>query len=78
MIQIGQYKFGFVFFSTIVVFITLSVCAILAAHQSVRPEWPMPLSGVVAVNECLAIAAALVYAVFAYMISIIINKLRQR
>lgn len=78
MIQIGRYKMGFAFFSTIIVFVALSVCAILAAHQSVRPEWPMPLSCAVAVNEGLAVAVTLVYAVFVYTVSIIINKFRRR
>lgn len=45
MIKIGVYKLGLAPFSMIIVFIVLSVCAIAAAFQYTRPEYPMPLLG---------------------------------
>lgn len=39
MIQIGRFKLGVAPLSMIVVFIVLSVCAIVAAFQQAKPEW---------------------------------------
>lgn len=51
MIQIGKCKLGFAPLSIIVVFIVLSVCAIVAAFQQARPEWSMLLSHIILINE---------------------------
>lgn len=77
MIQIGRYNWGFAPLSMIVVFIVLSVCAIVAAFQQSRPEWPMPLSYTIIINEGMALLATLVYGIFAYFAIAIINKIRK-
>ncbi len=63
--------------SMIVVFIVLSVCAIAAAFHQSRPEWPMPLSGLILINEGMALLATLVYGIFVHFAIEIINKLRK-
>ncbi|MBO4994593.1 MAG: hypothetical protein J6C78_01345 [Muribaculaceae bacterium] len=51
MIQIGRFRFGFAPASMVVVFVALSVCAVVAAFNQARPEWPVPLSYLILVNE---------------------------
>ena len=68
---------GFVPLSMIVVFIVLSVCAIVAAFHQARPEWPMPLSYIIIINVGMALLATLVYGIFAHFAIVIINKLRK-
>ncbi|MYM13501.1 hypothetical protein [Muribaculum intestinale] len=77
MIQIGKYKFGFAPLSMIVVFIVLSVSAVVAAFQQARPEWSMPLSHIIIINEGLALLATLVYGIFIHFAIAIINRLRK-
>lgn len=77
MIQIGRYRLGFAQLSMIVVFIVLSVCAVIAAFQQARPEWPMPLSYLIIINEGMALLATLVYGIFVHLAISIINKLRK-
>lgn len=77
MIQIGKYKLGFAPLSMIVVFIVLSVCAIVAAFQQAKPEWPMPLSHIIIINEGLTLLATLVYGIFVHFAIAIINRLRK-
>ena len=77
MIQIGRYNWGFAPLSMIVVFIVLSVCAIVAAFQQSRPGWPMPLSYTIIINEGMALLATLVYGIFAHFAIAIINKIRK-
>lgn len=77
MIQLGKYKLGFAPLSMIVVFIVLSVCAIVAAFQQARPEWPMPLSGIILINEGMALLVTLVYGIFVHFAIAIINRLKK-
>ncbi|WP_290380650.1 hypothetical protein [uncultured Duncaniella sp.] len=77
MIQIGRYKLGFAPLSMIVVFIVLSVCAIVAAFHQARPECPMPLSHIIIINEGMVLLATLVYGIFVHFAIAIINKLRK-
>ncbi len=77
MIQIGRFKLGIAPLSMIVVFIVLSVCAIVAAFQQAKPEWPMPLSHIIIINEGLALLATLVYGIFVHFAIAIINRLRK-
>lgn len=77
MIQIGRYRLGFAPLSMIVVFIVLSVCAVIVAFQQARPEWPMPLSNLIIINEGMALLATLVYGIFVHFAISIINKLRK-
>lgn len=76
MIQIGRFRFGFTAFSTIIVFIVLSACAISAAIRQARPEVPVPLSLSIITNESLALLATLVYGIFAHFATAIINRLK--
>lgn len=78
MIQIGRFKFGFASLSMIVVFIVLSVCAVAAAFHQARPEYPMPLSGLILINEGLALLVTLVYGIFAHFAITIIDRIRER
>lgn len=77
MLQIGSYKLGFAPLSMIVVFIVLSVCAIVAAFQQARPEWSMPLSHIIIINEGMALLATLGYGIFVHFAITIINRLRK-
>ncbi len=77
MIQIGRYNWGFAPLSMIVVFIVLSVCAIVAAFQQSRPEWSMPLSYIILINEGMALLATLVYGIFVHFAIAIINRLKK-
>jgi hypothetical protein len=61
----------------IVVFIVLSVCAVIVAFQQARPEWPMPLSYLIIINEGMALLVTLVYGIFVHFAIAIINKLRK-
>lgn len=77
MIQIGRYEFGFATLSMIVVFIVLSVCAVVAAFQQARPEYPMPLSSIILINEGMALLATLLYGIFAHFAITIIDRLKK-
>lgn len=77
MIRIGRYKFGIAAFSTVVVFIVLSVCAVVTAVNNSRQEWPMPLWGNIVINECLALVVTLVYGIILHFAIAIINRLRE-
>lgn len=58
----------------IIVFIVLSVCAILAAFRQTRPEWPMPLSYHIIINESMALLATLAYGIFVHFVIAIISR----
>lgn len=78
MIQNGRYKFGFAPVSMIIVFIVLSICAVVAAFQQNSPFCSMPLWGFIVINEAMALAATLVYGIFAHFALVIIDKLRRK
>lgn len=77
MIQIGRYKMGFAPFSMIVVFIVLSVCAVVAAFHRARPEFPMPLSKIILINEGMALLATLVYGILAHFAIVLIDRIKK-
>lgn len=77
MIQIGRFKLGFATLSVIVVFIALSVFAIVAAFHQASPESPMPLSYIIMTNEGMALLATLVYGIFVHFALAIIDRLRK-
>lgn len=66
MIQIGRYKLGVAPVSMIIVFTVLSACAVVAAFHQAKPEYPMPLSGLIVINEGMALLATLVYGLFVH------------
>lgn len=63
MLQIGKYKIGFAPASVIIVFIVLSACAVIAAFHQAKPEYPIPLSRLIVINEGMALLATLVYGI---------------
>ena len=77
MIQIGRYKMGVAPFSMIVVFIVLSVCAVVAAFHQARPEFPMPLSKIILINEGMALLATLVYGILAHFAIVLIDRIKK-
>ena len=77
MIQIGRYKMGFAPFSMIVMFIVLSVCAVVAAFHQARPEFPMPLSKIILINEGMALLATLVYGILAHFAIVLIDRIKK-
>ncbi len=77
MIQIGRYKLGIAPVSMIIVFIVLSVCAVVAALHQANPESPMPLSGLIVINEGMALLATLVYGIFVHFAVALINRLKK-
>jgi len=61
----------------IIVFIVLSVFAVITAIHNIRPEWPMPVWGNIVINECMALGVTLVYGILVHFaISIIKRKKR--
>ena len=56
------------------VFIVASVCAIVTACCEARPEWPVPLSGLILANEIIALAITLGYGIILHLILALIKK----
>lgn len=77
MIQIGRYKLGFAPLSMIVIFIVLTVCAILAAFSQTRPESSMPLTDVILLNEGMALLATLAYGISVHFALALINRIKK-
>lgn len=77
MLLIDKYRIGIGPASMIIVFIVLSVCAVVAAFHQAKPEYPMPLSGLIVINEGMALVATLVYGIFVHFAIAIINRLKK-
>lgn len=77
MIQIGRYKLGVAPVSMIIVFIVLSMCAVITALHQAKPEYPMPLSGLIMINEGMALLATLVYGIFVHFAIALIHRLKK-
>ena len=77
MIQIGRYKLGVAPVSIIIVFIVLSMCAVITAFHQAKPEYPMPLSGLIMINEGMALLATLVYGIFVHFAIALIHRLKK-
>lgn len=77
MIRIGRFGIGFAALSTIIVFVVLSACAVIAACAQARLEYPMPLLDLIVINEGMALAATLVYGVFAHFAVALIDRLKK-
>ncbi len=76
--RIGKYEFGLAPLSMAMVFIILTFCAIFSALHQARPEYPMPLSGLIIINEGLALIATLVYGIFLHLIILCIKWYKSR
>ena len=77
MIQIGRYKLGVAPVSMIIVFIVLSMCAVITAFHQAKPEYPMPLSGLIMINEGMALLATLVYGIFVHFAIALIHRMKK-
>lgn len=77
MIQIGRYKLGVAPVSMIIVFIVLSMCAVITALHQAKPEYPMPLSGLIMINEGMALLATLVYGIFVHFAIALIHRMKK-
>lgn len=77
MIRIGKYRMGFAAASMAVIFMALSVCAVVAACRQARPEWPVPLWQFIVINECLALLVTLVYGILAHFAIALIDRFRK-
>lgn len=77
MIQIGRYRLGFAPFSMIIVFIVLTICAVVTASGQYRPEWSMPFLYLLLIYEGMALIATLIYGIFAHIITTAIDRHRK-
>ncbi len=78
MIRIGKYEFGFAPFSMVILFVVLSIVAVLSAINQARPEFPMPLSALIIINEAFALIATLVYGILLHLTISIVTFIRNR
>lgn len=78
MIGIGKYKFGWASLSMVAVLIVLSACAIITAFRHARPEYPMPMSSLIFINEGLALLATLVYGIILHFAIALRDKKRKK
>lgn len=78
MIRIGKYEFGFAPFSMAVLFVVLSIVAVLSAIYQARPEFPMPLTSLIIINECFALMATLVYGILLHLTISFITYIKRR
>ena len=77
MLRIGKYRIGIGQASMVIIFIVLSACAVVAAFHQAKPEYPMPLSELIVINEGMALLATLVYGIFVHFAIAIINRLKK-
>lgn len=80
MIRIGKFEMGFAPLSMAIMFLFLSIFAILSALSQAKPESPMPLSSLIIINETMALLATLVYGIFVHLIMSFVqwNKRRKK
>ncbi|HRF68175.1 MAG TPA: hypothetical protein PK430_03030 [Muribaculum sp.] len=78
MIRIGKYRFGLAPVSMAVVFVVLSVCAVIAAVVQARPEYPVPLYRLILVYEGMALVATVVYGIFIHLAFSLIEFMRTK
>ncbi|MDE5793249.1 MAG: hypothetical protein K2I08_00840 [Muribaculaceae bacterium] len=77
MIRIGRFEFGFAPLSMVILFIVLSIFAISSALSQARPEWSMPVSGLIIINESVALVATLVYGILVHLIMTFMSWIKQ-
>ena len=73
-VHIGKFKLEIAPLSMIIVFISLSTWAMVSAFNQFKPEYPMPLSSLIFVNEGLAIAGTMLYGIILHLVLVIIKK----
>ncbi|MDE6191409.1 MAG: hypothetical protein K2G47_07265 [Muribaculum sp.] len=77
MIRINNINLGFTAFSTILLFITLSICAVTATCHHTEPESSVSLSSLLA-NESMALLATLIYGICAHFAVAAINYIKKK
>ncbi len=76
MFCIGKYKFGYASLSMMIVFVVLSISAVLSAFNQVKTEYPMPLSSIIFINESMALLATLVYGIILHLALSLIKRFK--
>lgn len=77
-LRVGRYRLGFAPVSMIVLFIVLSVSAVIISIRQSDPEWSMPLGYLLVINEGFALLATLVYGILVHLFQVICGKLKKR
>lgn len=78
MLRIGRFEFGFAPLSMVILFIVSSIFAISSAVSQARPEWPMPVSGLIIINESVALLATLIYGILLHVIMTLRSWIKSR
>lgn len=78
MIRIGKFEFGFAPLSMVILFIVSSIFAISSAVSQARPEYPMSVSGLIIINESVALLATLVYGILLHVIMTLRSWIKMR
>lgn len=76
--RIGKFEFGIAPLSMMAVFIVLSIFAVLSAINQARPEWPMPLSSLIIINEAMALLVTLVYGITLHLVMSLLSWIKKR
>lgn len=72
--SMSRRNLGFAPVSTLIVFIVLTVCAVVSAFRQASPESPMPLIDIIVINEGIALLATLVYGIIVHFTVAYINR----
>ena len=78
MIRLGKFDIGFGPLSMAIIFVLLSIFAISSAFSQAKPEFPMPLSSLMIINETMAVLATLVYGICVHLIVAFLNWYKRR
>ncbi len=68
MIRIGRYQLSSAAASIFVALILFSGIAIISAVSQARPEYPLPLSHAIIINEGIALLCTLIYGVVLHVL----------
>lgn len=67
MTTVGRFHLSRGAISIVIVFVFLSILAVVSAIVQARPEMPMPLSGIIIINEGMALIGTLVYGIILHV-----------
>lgn len=74
MLSFGKYKIGIAPLSMLAVFLVASTFAVFAAFHQYKPQWSMPLSYLIMINECAALLVTLVYGIILHFSIFLYNR----
>lgn len=77
-IRIGRFSIGLAPVTVIIVFFVLSIVAIISAYRQYRPEWSLPMSYLIIINEGIALLGTLLYGIFIHFIVEVVNDIRRK